>query len=79
MHLRGFLGVLAVQVAVFLTPLAMAPLGVMSGEMAGLIAIVLWFVLGTPLSYAVLDRARARRVRARHPRPSLTPVQGRTA
>ena len=62
-HLRGFLGVLAVQVAVFLTPLAMAPMGVMSGEMAGLIAIVLWFVLGTPLSYAVLDRVRSRRVR----------------
>ena len=58
----GFLGVLTVQVVVFLTPLAMAPMGVMSGEMSGLIAIVLWFVLGTPLSYVVVDHSKARRL-----------------
>ena len=32
----------------------------MSGEVAGLTAILGWFVVGMPLSYAVVDKVRRR-------------------
>ena len=47
-----------IQLAVFLAPLVLARAGFMAGEAAGLAAIMCWFVLGMPLSYAAVDRVR---------------------
>jgi hypothetical protein len=59
---RGSLILLiATQLAVFLGTLSIATTGVVSGEAAACTAIVLWFVVGLPLSYAVADAFGARR------------------
>ncbi len=61
---RGSLIVLvATQLAVFLGTLSIATTGLISGEAAACAAIVLWFVVGLPASYAAADAAQARRAR----------------
>jgi hypothetical protein len=57
----GLTLVTVIQLATFLAPLVLARTGFMSGEAAGLSAIVGWFVVGMPLSYAVADRMQRRR------------------
>jgi hypothetical protein len=49
-----------IQLGVFLAPLVLAQAGFVSGEIAGLVAITGWFVVGMPLSYAVADNGRRR-------------------
>jgi hypothetical protein len=61
---RGSLTLLiATQLAVFLGTLSIASTGILSGEAAACAAIVVWFVVGLPLSYAVVDAVGARRAR----------------
>jgi hypothetical protein len=50
----------AIQAVAFLGPLAAAPAGLVSGELAGAAAPLLWFSAGLPLSYRLLDRGRDR-------------------
>jgi hypothetical protein len=57
--------IVATQLAVFLGTLSLASTGLISGEAAACAAIVLWFVVGLPLSYAIADVAAARRLPAR--------------
>ena len=52
-------GVVSIQAAAFLGPLVAAWAGFISGELAGVVASVLWFSAGLPLSYRVLDRRPA--------------------
>ena len=60
---RGSLILLiATQLAVFLGTFSTATTGLISGEAAACAAIVLWFVVGLPLSYVVADAAEARRL-----------------
>ena len=54
---------IATQLAVFLGTLSIATTGLISGEAAACAAIILWFVVGMPLSYAVADAANARLLR----------------
>jgi hypothetical protein len=62
--IRGSLILLiATQLAVFLGTLSIATTGLITGEAAACAAIVIWFVAGLPLSYAVADAAEARRAR----------------
>jgi hypothetical protein len=56
----GLLLVTVIQLGIFLAPLVLARAGFMPGEAAGLAAIVCWFVIGMPLSYAVAGRVRRR-------------------
>jgi hypothetical protein len=60
----GFVLATVIQLGIFVAPLALARGGVMDGEVAGLAAIVSWFVLGVPLSYAAGDTVRRRQARA---------------
>ena len=61
MNPGAFLLATVVQLAIFLAPLVLAKAGLMSGEVAGLTAILGWFVVGMPLSYAVVDRVGRRK------------------
>ena len=61
MRPSGLLLVSGVQLAAFLAPLFLARTGEVGGEIAGLLSITGWFVVGMPLSYAVADRLRRRR------------------
>ena len=58
-------GAILVQAIAFLGPLAVAAAGLLSGELAGLSAPILWFCVGVPLSYRFLDRPA-------HPQPTLS-------
>jgi hypothetical protein len=58
--------VTSIQLGVFVAPLVIARAGLLFGDVAGLVAIVGWFVVGLPLSYAVADRVD----RHRHSRHS---------
>ena len=55
MNPGGLLLAAVIQLAIFLAPLVLARTGFLSGEVAGLTAILGWFVVGMPLSYAVVD------------------------
>jgi len=66
----------AIQVFVFLGTLGLGIAGALSGEAAGCVAIVAWFVVGLPGSYAAADSLNvqlARRDAAS--REALSPVQ----
>ena len=67
-------GAIVIQVITFLGPLAAAPAGLISGELAGIAAPLLWFSAGVPLSYRVLDRPAGPRV-AGSRRKVLRPVR----
>jgi hypothetical protein len=69
----GLLLVTVIQLATFLAPLVLARAGFLSGEAAGLSAIVGWFVVGMPLSYAAADRMQ--RGRALPTSPTATRVK----
>jgi hypothetical protein len=58
-------GAILIQFGAFTGPLALGMNGVISGELAGLIAMVLWFCAGLPLSYKALDRPPLRESRPR--------------
>ncbi len=79
--IRGSLLLLvATQLAVFLGTLSIATTGFMSGEAAACAAIVLWFLVGLPLSYAVADVAEARRARRQAGATKrVAPVQARSS
>ena len=49
-------GAIVVQAITFVGPLAASSTGLISGELAGIAAPLLWFSAGLPLSYRVLDR-----------------------
>jgi hypothetical protein len=73
---RGSLILLiATQLAVFLGILSIASTGLISGEAAACAAIVVWFVAGLPLSYAVADAADARHARREAAADKRVPVQ----
>lgn len=68
----------AIQLGTFLAPLVLAHSGVMSGEVAGLVAIVSWFVIGMPLSCAAVDKASRRKALEASPeraRPTSIPAR----
>jgi hypothetical protein len=48
---------IAVQLAVFLGTLGLGIAGTLSGEAAGGLAILTWFIVGLPSSYAAADHA----------------------
>jgi hypothetical protein len=56
----GLLLAAVIQLGIFLAPLVLSRAGLMSGEAAGLTAILAWFVVGMPLSYAVVDKVQRR-------------------
>jgi hypothetical protein len=69
-----------IQLGTFLAPLVLARAGSMSGEVAGLIAILGWFVVGMPLSYTVADKvARRRALRASREGDRLTSIPARSS
>jgi len=45
----------AIQLFVLFLPLAGGLVGLISGGLAGLIAVIGWFAVGIPLSYAAID------------------------
>ena len=67
-------GAIVVQVTTFLGPLAAVPIGLLSGELSGVIAPLAWFFVGLPLSYRVLDSGLWPR-RAVSRRRALRPVR----
>ena len=75
MNAVGILLVIVVQLGMFLSPLLLARAGFVGGEAAALAAIVSWFVIGMPVSYAVADRVRRRKA-ALPSRPRAIPAPG---
>ena len=67
-------GAILIQAITFLGPLAAAIAGFMSGELAGVAAPFLWFSVGVPFSYRVLDRPAGSRL-ASGRRKVLRPVR----
>jgi len=63
-----------IQAFAFVGPLAAAPAGFISGELAGVAAIFVWFSAGLPLSYRVLDGRRSASQAAPSRRKVLRPV-----
>jgi hypothetical protein len=64
-----------IQLGTFLAPLVLARAGLISGEVAGLVAIVGWFVVGMPLAFTVSDSlARRRALKASRERDRLTSI-----
>ena len=63
MSLGGFLTVVFIQLAALAAPILLGLTGEISGAIAGLGSVVLWFVLGVPLSYTAMDRHAARQAR----------------
>ena len=55
----------AIQLVVFFLPIAAGVAGLISGGVAGLTAVLGWFVAGIPASYAVVDTFAARNARGR--------------
>jgi hypothetical protein len=70
---RDLLTAAAIQLVVFCLPLAAGIVGLISGGMAGLTAVLGWFALGIPLSYAAIDRAARARAQGR-PRVASAPA-----
>ena len=69
-----------IQLGIFLAPLALARAGMISGEVAGLVAILGWFVIGMPLSYTVADTvARRRALRTSGERDRVTSIPARAS
>jgi hypothetical protein len=67
-------GAIFIQAISFLGPLAGAWAGVISGELAGVVAPLLWFSAGVPLSYRAVDRRAGSRPAASR-RRLLRPVR----
>ena len=74
MILPRLAGAIFIQAISFLGPLAGAWAGVISGELAGLVAPLVWFSAGVPLSYRALDRRAGSRSAAGR-RKMLRPVR----
>lgn len=55
MSLGDLLALLLLQLAALLAPLGLGIAGVISGGTAGFSSITAWFLVGMPLSYAVVD------------------------
>lgn len=70
MRFRDLLTAAAIQLVVLLIPLVAGMVGLISGGIAGLTAVLGWFVLGIPLSYAAIDRLAGRQARAQR-RPQV--------
>jgi hypothetical protein len=66
----------AIQLFVFFLPLGAGITGLLSGGLAGLTAVLGWFVLGIPLSYAAIDALAVRHSRAQEQGIAATPVPG---
>jgi hypothetical protein len=56
--LRALLLTAAIQLAAVLAPIAAGLAGVISGNIAGLTSVLAWFVVGVPVSYAIVDVRR---------------------
>ncbi|MGB2718062.1 MAG: hypothetical protein WBC51_28000 [Vicinamibacterales bacterium] len=54
----------AIQLFVLFLPLAGGLVGLISGGLAGLIAVVGWFAVGIPLSYSAIDALATRQEHA---------------
>ena len=63
MSLGGFLTVVTIQLAALAAPILLGLTGEISGGVAGLASVVMWFVLGVPLSYTAIDRHAAHQAR----------------
>ncbi len=61
MRFGDLLTAAAIQLVVLLLPLAAGIIGLISGGLAGLLAVVGWFVIGVPVSYLAIDALAARR------------------
>jgi hypothetical protein len=59
--LGDLLAILCLQLAALLAPLALGMTGLISGGTAGLASITAWFLVGIPLSYAVVDMRTSQR------------------
>jgi len=57
--------VTGVQLGMFVAPLVVARAGFIGGEVAGLMAIAGWFLVGLPMSYSLAERAQLREARRR--------------
>jgi hypothetical protein len=69
---------IVVQLAVFLGTLVLGIVGTLSGEAAGCLAIVVWFLIGLPSSYVAADYADVRLARREAlRRQRLAPIQVR--
>jgi hypothetical protein len=69
---------IAVQLAVFLGTLGLGIAGTLSGEAAGCLAILAWFIVGLPSSYAAADYSETRLARREAGRRGqLAPIQAR--
>ena len=69
-----------IQLGTFLAPLVLARASLISGEVAGLVAIVGWFVVGMPMAFTVTDKlARRRASRASRERDPLTSIPARSS
>jgi hypothetical protein len=64
----------AIQLFVLFLPLTAGIAGLISGGLAGLIAVVGWFVLGIPLSYTAVDALATRHARAQERSQLPSPV-----
>ena len=68
-----------IQLGAFFGTLAVGKLGILSGEMAALAALVVWFALGLPLSFTAVDIvAHWQLTPAREDRP-LTAIRPRSS
>lgn len=65
-----------IQLFVLFLPLAGGLVGLISGGLAGLIAVVGWFAVGIPMSYAAIDALATRHAhapeRSKMPSPAAT-------
>lgn len=64
----------AIQLLVFFLPIGAGIAGLVSGGIAGVTAVIGWFVVGIPVSYAVVD-ARAVRLARLSDRSHLSAVR----
>jgi hypothetical protein len=62
-----------IQVIVLFIPLVAGIADVISGGAAGFTAVVGWFLVGIPLSYAAIDRLTGRHGTPQNLRDTLTP------
>jgi hypothetical protein len=79
MRHSGTVLLVVIQLAAFLGTLSLGKSGFLSGELAACAAVVVWFVVGLPLSYTAVDLVARWQLKPQTEQRSLTPIRPRSS
>ena len=79
MRHSGVVLLVIIQLAAFFGPLALGKTGIVSGELSAFAALLVWFALGVPLSYAAVDIVARWQITPQREKQPLSAIRSRSS